>query len=239
MQGFFKVLWRINAVLAFIALVLIVGFVVLISKERMTKPLLSYFVPAQAVVMPVVKPAPAYSYVLEKDLLIGADPSAASYEVYRLTRWGKIGKKSAASEATTVNLLVTDKKTKANSWLFKGNDRAIVGQEPMLTGRWYWHEPQVDDDIPVELVVLRVVEADSNGDGALTGADRQTLYVARFAATPLPPEKLLTADVVWFAGQKNKEFEIGYRDHGVGYLATYALPDFTLTSKTEIAGLPN
>lgn len=239
MQGFFKVLWRINAVLAFVALVLIVGFVVLISKERMTKPLLSYFVPTPPVAMPVVKTAPVFTYVLEKDLLIGADPTSATYEVYRLTRWGKPGKKTSAPEATTVNLLVTDKKTKANSWLFRGNDRAIVGQEPVLTGRWYWREPQVDDDIPVELAVLRVVEADSNGDGVLTGADRQTLYVARFAAVPFPPEKLLTADAVWFAGQKNKEFEIGYRDHGVGYLATYALPDFTLTSKTVIEGMPN
>jgi hypothetical protein len=237
MPGFFKVLWRINAVLAFLALAAVIVFMVLFSKERITQPLLYYFVPPPAAEK--VRPRPTYSYVLEKDLLIGADTEREDFEIYRLVRWGKVNGKPATPEAAaTVNLLVTDKKTNTNKWLFPGFDRAIVGQEPMLSGRWYWHEPEIDDDVPIELVVLRVIEADSNGDGALTQDDRQTLYIVRFAATPPAPEKLLTADAIWFTAQKAKELQIGYGDKGEGFLAVYSLPDFALVSKTKIDGMP-
>ena len=107
----------------------------------------------------------------------------------------------------------------------------------MLTGRWYWHEPEIDDDIPVEIVVLKVIDADTNSDGAFTADDRQTLYVARFPAAG--PEKLLTADAIWFTMQNKKEYQIGYREKGEGFLAVYALPDFTLVSKTKVEGFPN
>jgi hypothetical protein len=237
MPAFFKVLWRVNAVLVFVALVALLAFIVLFSKERISQPLLNYFVPPPAAEK--IKPSPTYNYVLEKDLLIGADTNREDFEVYRLVRWGKVNGKPATPEAAaTVNLLVTDKRTNSNKWLFQGFDRSIVGQEAMLTGRWIWREPEVDDDVPVELVVLRVIEADSNGDGALTQDDRQTLYIARFAATPPTPEPFLTADAIWFTMQKAKEFQVGYRDKGIGYLAVYALPDFKLVSQTKIEGMP-
>jgi hypothetical protein len=235
MAGFFKVLWRINAVLAFVALIAVIGFVVLLSKERIDRPLLAYFVPPPAAA--VVPKKPAYRYELEKDLLIGADTASADFELYRLVRWGKIDGKPMPPEASaTVNLLVADKKSGATKWLFEGFDRTIINQETVLTGRWYWREPEADDDVPVEIVVLKVIDADTNGDGALTLDDRQALYVARFPAAG--PVKLLEADAVWFTLQKNKEYQVGYRDRGEGYLATYALPDFTLVSKTKIEGLP-
>jgi len=238
MAGFFKILWRINAVLAFLALALVIAFMVLFSKERITQPLLNYFVPPP--VAEKIKPRPSYTYVLEKDLLIGADTNQDEFEIYRLVRWGKVNGKPATPEAAAiVNLLVTDKKTNSNKWLFPGFDHVIVGQEPMLSGRWTWHEPEIDDDIPIELVVLRVVDADSNGDGVLAAGDRQSLYIVRFAATPPAPEKLLTADTIWFTVQKGKELQIGYGDHGEGYLAVYSLPDFTLVSQTKIDGMPN
>lgn len=236
MQVFFKTLWRVNAVLVFLALIAVIVFVVLFSKERINKPLLYYFVPPPPAA--AVKPKPTYSYVLEKDLLVGVDTDREDFEIYRLVRWGKIkGQPVTPEAAATVNLLTVDKKTGAAKWLFPGFDRAIVGQETVLTGRWYWHEPEADDDIPVDLVVLNVVDADSDGDDALTEDDRHTLYVVRFGSGT-PPEKLLTADAVWFTMQKNKDYQVGYREKGVGYLATYSLPDFTLTSKTRIEGMP-
>jgi hypothetical protein len=234
MAGFFKVLWRINAVLAFVALVAVIGFVVLFSKERIDRPLLDYFVPPAAAAVPQKA---AYHYDLEKDFLIGADTASADFELYRLVRWGKIDGKAMPPEASaTVNLLVADKKSGATRWLFPGFDRTVISQEPVLTGRWYWREPESDDDIPVEIVVLKVIDADTNGDGALTLDDRQTLYVARFPAAG--PVKLLEADAVWFTMQKNKEYQVGYREKGEGYLVTYALPDFSLVTKTKIEGLP-
>ena len=60
--------------------------------------------------------------------------------------------------------------------------------------------------------------------------------LARFPAAG--PVKLLDADAIWFTMQKNKEYQVGYREKGEGFLATYALPDFTLTSKIKIEGMP-
>lgn len=235
MAGFFKVLWRINAVLVFLALVALLAFVVLLSKERIKQPLWNYIVPPPPVAAAPVKSC--YRYDLEQDLLIGGDTARDDFELFRLVRWGKVNGRAVTPEASaTVNLLIVDKKTGANKWLFQGFDRAIVSQETVLTGRWYWHEPEVDDDIAIDLVVMKVIDADSNGDGVLTSEDRQTLYVVRFPAAG--PEKLLTADAIWFTVQKNKEYQVGYRDAGEGYLATYALPDFTLVSKVKVEGMP-
>jgi hypothetical protein len=231
MAGVFKILWRVNAVLVFLALVIIIAVLVLIAKEPVTKLLRPYFV-----ALPSVAPVkPVYRYELEQDLLIGADTSREDFELFRLVRWGK-ARAGAPEASATVNLLLVDKKVGTNKWLFTGFDRAIVNQETVLTGRWYWREPEVDDDIAVDLVVIKVIDADSNGDGILTAEDRQTLYVVRFPAAG--PQALLSADAIWFTSQKAKQYQIGYRDHGDGYLATYALPDFTLVSKVKVEGMP-
>ncbi len=236
MAAFFKWLWRVNAVLVFAVLVAVIAFLLLSTKTHITQPLLEYVGPLPSVV--IGKPKPSYTYDLEKDLLIGADTGRDDFEIYRLTRWGKInGMPVTPDAAATVNLLVEDKKSGSNKWLFPGFDRSIVNQETVLTGRWYWHEPEIDDDIAVEIVVLKVIEADTNGDDALTEGDRQTLYIARFPAAG--PEKLLTADAIWFTMQNKKEYQIGYREKGEGFLAVYALPDFTLVSKTKVEGFPN
>jgi hypothetical protein len=231
MAGFFKVLWRINAILAFVALAAALALLVFLCQDRLPLAWLGAPMP-QAVAAPPYAP-PAYRYDLEKDLLIGADTSAPDFEVFRLVRWPS---HRPADTAVAVNLVVADKKAGSTKWLFDGFNRAILDQEPILTGRWYWKEPEADDDIPVEIVVLKVVEADTNGDGKLSLDDRQTLYVMRFPASG--PEKLLEADTIWFTTQKNKEYQVGYRENGEGFLATYALPDFTLKSKIAIAGLP-
>jgi hypothetical protein len=239
MADFFKILWRINAVLAFVALVALFALVGLIVRERIDGPLLASFLPpppAATAIKP--KTHPAAVYTLEKDMLVGAEIEHEDLEVYRLERWGKAkGEPATAEAAATVNLLLVDRKAGTTHWLFAGFNRAIVTQDAVLTGRWYWHEPEVDDNVPVELAVLKVIDADTDGDGVLSSADRQSLYVVRFGA-PAAPEKLLTADAIWFTQQKAKEYQVGYREHGEGFLATYALPDFTLTSKLKVEGLP-
>lgn len=236
MAGFFKFLWRLNAVLAFVALLALIVFFTLFSKERIRQPLLNYIIPPPLAGQ--VKPKPTYSYVLEPDLMVGGSTASQSFELYRLVRWGKIkGRPVTPEAAATVNLLITDKKTKANRWLFGSFNQVIVGQEPLLTGRWYYYEPEIDDDVPVHLMVLRVVDADTNNDGAFTAEDRQTLYVARFEKGDAA--KVMSADQIWFTTQKNKEFVVAYRDHGAAMFATYALPDFKLVSQTPIEGMPN
>lgn len=235
MSGFFKFLWRVNAVLAFAALLAAIVFLVLFSKERIDKPVLNYFVPPPA---QTVKLVPTYSYELEQDLVIGGSTASEEFDLYRLVRWGKIKGHPVTPEAAAwVNLLVKDKKTNASKWLFKGFNQVIVGQEPLLTGRWYYHEPEIDDDVPVHLLVVRVADADSNGDGAITAADRQTLYVARFEGGD--PEKVLSADQIWFTSQTGKTFLVSYRDKGAAYFATYSLPEFKQISLAPIEGMPN
>lgn len=236
MSGFFRFLWRLNAVLAFVALLAAIVFLTLFSKERIKQPLLNYFIPPP--LAQIVKPVPTYSYVLEPDLVIGGTTAAEDFDLYRLVRWGKINGKPVTPEAAaTVNMLVKDKKTNSNKWLFKGFNRVIIGQEPLLTGRWYYHEPVIDEDVPVHLLVVRVVEADTNGDGAFTADDRQTMYVCRFEGGE--PEKVLSADQIWFTNQTGKEFLVAYRDKGAAYFATYSLPEFKLLSQTPIEGMPN
>jgi hypothetical protein len=234
MSGFFRFLWRLNAVLAFLALLALIVFFALFSKERIKQPLLNYIIPPP---VQTVKVLPTYSYVLEPDLMVGGSTDSQSFDVYRLVRWGKIkGRPVTPEAAAAVNLLINDKKTNTNRWLFKGFGQVIVGQEPLLTGRWYYHEPEIDEDVPVHLLVLRTVETDSNGDGAFTADDRQTLYVARFEGGE--PEKVLSADQIWFTNQKGKEFLVAYRDKGAAYFATYSLPEFKLVSQTPIEGMP-
>lgn len=234
MQGFFRVLWRVNAVLAFLALLAAIVFLTLFSKERVDRPLLNYVIPPSVA---VAKPKPTYTYVLEPDLVIGGRTSNEEFDVYRLVRWGKIkGKPVTPEAASTVNILVTDKAKNTNTWLFKGNTRVILGQEALLEGTWYYRESEIDEDVPVHLVVLKVVEADSDGDGVFNADDRQMLYVSRFEGGE--PTKILEADQIWLDYQKGKTFFVAYRDKGRGYFATYSLPDFKLVSQSEISDMP-
>lgn len=235
MSGFFRFLWRVNAVLAFLALLTGIVFMTLFSKERIKQPLLDYIIPPP---VQAVKILPTYTYVLEPDMVIGGTTDTEDFELYRLVRWGKIkGKPVTPEAAATVNILISDKKKDSRTWLFKGSNRVILGQEALLTGRWYFREPEVDEDIPVHLIVLKVVEADTNGDGALDVDDRQSLYVARFEGAE--PEKILTADQIWQDNQKGKTFFVSYRDKGKAYFATYSLPDFKLISQSEIPDMPH
>jgi len=234
MAGFFRFLWRLNAVLAFVAAVAAIVFLVLFSKERIKQPLMNYIVPPA---VEKVRPKPTYTYVLEPDLVVGASTDTVPFNLYRLVRWGKIkGRPLTPEAAATVNILIADKKTNANSWMFQGFDRTILNQEPLLTGRWYYREPEVDDDVPVRLLVLRVVEADTNGDGSLGDGDRQSLYLYRFDGKP--PEKIMSADQVWNTEQIGKLYQVTYRDGEGAWFATYSLPDFKLVSKTEIRDMP-
>jgi hypothetical protein len=236
MSGFFRFLWRLNAVLAFAALAAVIVFFTLFSKERIKQPLLNYFVPPPPIAK--VLPKPDYAYVLEPDLVIGASTDHDDFELYRLMRWGKIkGKPVTPEAAATVNILVTEKKTNTSKWLFTGFDQVIVGQDAMLTGRWYTREPEIDDDVPLHLMVLRIVKADTNGDGVVNAEDRQSLLACRFEGGE--PEEFLAADQIWFTSQKGKTYTVAYRDKGKGFFATYSLPDFKLVSQTSIPGMPN
>ena len=235
MAGFFRFLWRLNALLAFAALAAAIVFLVLFSKERVDRPLLDYIIPPPPA--PVVKVPLTYTYVLEPDLVVGGAVSEDDFKLYRLMRWGKTSRHRAENDsAAAVNILIVDKKTKTTSWLFKGFDRLIISQTPMLLGRWAYDEYEANEIAPVHQIVMRVVEADTNGDGYLTPDDRQTLYLCHFDGKD--PIKIMTADQIWTAEQNGKTYVITYRDGDAAWIATYSVPDFTLIEKIRVDGMP-
>jgi hypothetical protein len=234
MAGFFRFLWRLNAVLAFVALVAAIVFLTLFSKERISQPLLNYFIPPAT---QTVKPLLTYTYVLEPNLVLGGSSESNPFTLYRLMRWGKIKHHSGEPDmAAAVNILVVDKKTKTTAWLFKGVNRIIVSQSPLLLGRWAFDDYEADEIAPIHQVVMRIVEQDTNKDGYLGVDDRQTLYICRFDGKE--PEKILSADQIWTADQDGKTYTISYRDGEKATIATYSVPDFKLIEQTKIDGMP-
>jgi hypothetical protein len=234
MAGFFRFMWRLNAVLAFLALIAAVVFFTLFSKERIDKPLLNYFVPP---LEQKVAPRPTYTYVLEPDLIVGGATDANPFALYRLMRWGKTKTHRAENDASAaVNILIVDKKAKTTSWLFKGFDRVILSQTPLLLGRWAYDDYEADEIAPIHQVVMRVVDADTNKDGYLTEDDRQTLYICHFDGKD--PIKILSADRIWTTDQNGKTYVVTYRDGDAAYIATYSVPDFTLQEQIKIDNMP-
>ena len=232
MTGFFRFLWRLNAVLAFVALVAAIVFLTLFSKERIDRPLLNYFVPP-----PAVKPIPTYTYSLEPNMVLGGSAEPNPFTLYRLMRWGQIKQRGGEPDtAAAVNVLVVDKTTKSAQWLFKGFDRIIVSQSPLLLGRWAYDDYEADEIAPIHQVVMRIVEQDTNNDGYLGIDDRQALYICRFDGKEL--EKILSADQIWTADQDGKTYTISYRDGEASVIATYSVPDFKLIDLTPIGGMP-
>jgi hypothetical protein len=235
MAGFFKFLWRFNAVLAFLALATTITFLTFFSKERIDRPLLNYIIPPPPA--GVTKPLPSYGYVLEPNLVVGGNVGEEDFKLYRLMRWGKTKQDRAQNDgAAAVNILIVDRKTKKTSWVFKGFDRLIVSQTPMLLGRWAYDDYEASEVAPIHQIVMRVVEKDTNGDGYLTPDDRQTLYICHFNGTE--PEKILSADQIWTAEQNGKSYVITYRDGDTAYIATYSVPDFKLVEQIKVDDMP-
>jgi len=234
MSGFFRFLWRLNALLAFVALVAAIVFLTLFSKERIDRPLINYVVPP---VTQKVNPRPTYTYVLEPDLIVGGSVSDNEFALYRLTRWGKTRTRRAENDGgATVNVLIVDKKTRTSSWLFKGFNQIILSQTPLLLGRWAYDDYEADEIAPIHQVVMRVVDTDTNKDGYLTADDRQTLYICHFDGKD--PIAILSADQIWTADQNGKTYVVTYREGKAGYIDTYAVPGFTLIDRIEIDDMP-
>jgi hypothetical protein len=230
MNGFFRFLWRVNAVLAFVAVVAALGYIGVLSKDRIKWPIERNFEP------PPVEPRPSPTYVLEPDLVVGGSSESRPYNLFRLVRWDKVKKNTPGAPSAVVNILVIDKETNANYWLFKGVNRIIVAQEPVLTGKWAHDNPDVDEPAPFHSLVFRVIDGDAGKDGGVGGVVRQSLYVSRFDGNE--PEKILTADQIWYTDQNGKDYFVSYRNGGVGYFATYSVPDFKLVTQTQIQNVP-
>jgi hypothetical protein len=223
--GFFRFLWRLNAILAFAVAVAGLWFIAVMSRDRLPWPNLLQ-TPAKAAPQ---KSAPSYAYALEPDLLVGG-PEAYPIKLYRLVRWDEAKRSTARTPyatAATVNILVVDKVTGANHWLFHGFDRSILSQDPLMSSVAVNENDDTERGSPIRCLVLRVAD---------TGW-QQSLYVWRYDGNE--PLKILTADQIWMADQIERDkYLVSYKTGPLAFFATYSVPDFTLLSQVPIQNMP-
>jgi len=97
----------------------------------------------------------------------------------------------ATKDASSIqNYLYFDPATHAFHWLLPGNRRLILDSTELPAGNFPRHENQ-----PADAIVYQLVDADTNGDGKLTGGDLKTIAVAdpggrRFARVLSKVERL-------------------------------------------------
>ncbi len=223
--GFFRFLWRLNAILAFAVAVAVLWFIALMSRDRL--PLPNLLQPA-AKAAPH-ESAPSYTYALEPNLLVGG-PEAYPVKLYRLVRWDEPQRSTARTPyatAETVNILVVDKQTGENHWLFRGFDRTILSQDPLMSSVAVNETWDTERGSPIRCLILRVAD---------TGW-QQSLYVYRYDAGE--PLKILTADQIWMADQIERDkYLVSYKTGASAFFATYSIPDFKLLSQTPIQSMP-
>jgi len=97
---------------------------------------------------------------------------------------------SAKDASSIQNYLYFDPATHSFHWLLPGNRRLILDATELPAGNF----PR-RDDAPVDAIVYQLVDADTNGDGKLTGSDLKTIAVAdpggrRFARVLSKVERL-------------------------------------------------
>jgi hypothetical protein len=223
--GFFRLLWRVNAVLAFAVAIAGLWFIAVMSQGRLEWPAL-FQTPAKTEPQ---KAAPNYTYALEPNLLVGG-AEAYPFKLYRLMRWDEPRRRTARTPyatAAAVNILVVDKETGANHWLFRGFDRAILSQDPLMSSVAVNETWDTERGSPIRCLVLRVAD---------TGW-QQSLYVWRYDGSE--PLKVLTADQIWMADQIERDkYLVSYKTGSLAFFATYSVPDFQLLSQVPIKDMP-
>jgi len=222
--GFFRFLWRVNAILAFAVAVAGLWFIAWMSRDQL--PWHHLF---QKPTQTETQHTAPYTYALEPNILVGG-PEAYPFKLYRLVRWDESVRRTARtpySTAATVNILVVDKQTGANHWLFRGFDRTIVSQDPLMSSVAINETWETERGHPIRVLMLRVAD---------TGW-QQSLYVWRYDTGE--PQKILTADQIWMASQiESDKYLVSYKSGPLAYFATYSIPDFKLLSQTPIRNMP-
>lgn len=170
--GFFKWVWRFNAVmLAGLAVLAGLGGGIVIL-EKLLRP-----GPSQAT-LEVAAPDPAQDipprrYHYGPVTALGA---GAYYAPLRLTQGDPDKVFYKSSDRNTVNYVRFG--DGPAQWLFEGHDQLIIRNARVM---WPPDPQAADPQAPAPRVtarLLEVIEHDSNGDGQLSLADQKSLYVA-------------------------------------------------------------
>lgn len=251
---FFRFLWRVNALLVLFAgitlgVVIARHYIEVFQLEKYVPP-----VPALGSAEPVPEAKPFY-------YLAALEPNQAFYATYvpgqNRRPWlsatdsdserllalmrndgalplpnGTIDINYVPKAVEQVNFLAVDGATGESHWLLSGFKHAITKYE-VLTDT-----PKDPANAAVmTAVVMQVVEADTNKDGVLDYADKQTLYV--YHPGEKTAAKLFSADAIVDQGlTRNATYVITYVNAGVYKVAIYEVPSFKFVREKTLPALP-
>ncbi len=221
-SGFFRFVWRFNAVL--IALVGILGFgltifggLQLFSGER---PL----------------PVQATDDEVQYNLEPANEPLTGTGEflfTLKRSRGGLHGSYSSGRAEQDANYLAVRGDTAAGVWLFPHSGQVI------------WSQTNIQKTMPaagpgsdtVTAVVMTVADDDTDKDGVFTTQDRQSLYAYRVGGGPA--EKFFSADNISHVAQiDGARLLVIFTDKGVLGAATFSTGNFALLNRSALPAAP-
>ena len=225
---FFRILWRVNAVLLALTGLLAVGLLCTVAVGL----LMSNFGRHDE---PVPMKSAAGDKVRYELAPEGTPLQGTPFMLYTLNRRsGAFADEGSFSgrgnTGQDANYLIVDSGTASGTWLFAHETQAIWSHVLL------YKTPSADGGDVVTAMILTVADTDTDKDGALTGRDRQSLCFYR--PGDARAVKFFTADNIWSVRQIDADrFSVVYGDggktaaavfstHDVALLRTGVLPDF-------------
>lgn len=234
---FFRWLWRVNSILFFLG---VLGLMALVGIPALSWFTETHEAPATA---QTAKGGDTYEFnttglgdAAYSALLTHLDGTEEGVAVLQRVGPGgsySLGSRRQGYESSTVNLLSVDLKTLKNRWLFSGVKRDIQSVYRIHASV---PVPQNGSD-PVTALLMDVADADTNGDGKVTDADRHSLYVYR--AGSAAPVKLV--DAWWVSGVEQLDGErvvVTYYDGKVDHAVLLSAKDFHVVADTILSATP-
>ncbi len=165
---FFRVVWRLNALVILVAGVLAVGVLLFVARELAQDA----FRPRQAHGTATITADVETETAWRLGHLSTVEGGPFSYAPL----WADQSSDRdyfSKSESSTRNLLFLDASTNASHWLFSDHDQLIWEYTPLTAGC------EDDGGRTVRAMLLELIRDDINGDGRWTTSDRHTLGLTR------------------------------------------------------------
>jgi len=235
-NGFFRFIWRVNALFLLIVLVL--------TALGLGKMVWSTAYPdrtaSRNMAALIARLTPKPHYTLDPATVVGVFGDSDAERLYLLDEHRGFGVDAQKEVPVARNILAVDEKTGVSRWLFGAGSHAIVDQAPI-----YDYSPakiQTSERSASSFLVgmaIVIAEADTNKDGNVDERDRQSLYVYRMDGKA--PTKLLSAERIQLepSNWQKPKLHVFTQDAGKSFALTYTLPDLSPVAKIGIPDLPN
>lgn len=226
---FFRILWRVNAVLLALAGLLAAGLLAAAAAGM----LFSGFGRRDE---PVPMKSAAGDKVRFELAPEGTPLQGTTFMLFTLNRersaFADEGSFSGrGNTGQDANYLIVDSGTASGTWLFAHETQAIWSRLLL------YKTPSADGGDVVTAMILTVTDADTDQDGALTGRDRQSLCFYRPGAARAV--KFFTADNIWSVRQVDADrFSVVYGDGGKTEAAVFSTHDVALLRKSVLPAYP-